>query len=64
MYHHDPENDKIVNMELLNAVHVSNWYASKLLGVPSFERLNDKSFEILGFEQREFEDNLQNFKYR
>ena len=62
MYHHTPAAEQIVNRELLNAVHISNCYSSKLLNIPFWGKFNKNSFDILNIDKYEFEEGLKNFK--
>ncbi|KDR94560.1 HD-like signal output (HDOD) domain, no enzymatic activity [Peptoclostridium litorale DSM 5388] len=62
MYHHVPSDERIVNRELLNAVHISSRYASILLGTPLLCKFDPNAFDVLNIDQYEFEEKLKGFK--
>lgn len=59
LYHHQPFDDRIINKELIWAVHLAQKYAWDLLKSPALSSFYPEVFEALGFTQAEFEQKLK-----
>ncbi len=59
MYHHNPTSGDIINKELVMAVHVAQFYASKSMGLEPEDDLSIEAFEVLGFKQERLEELLE-----
>lgn len=56
LFHHDPLNPKLINQELVKAVHVANYYAWKSINYRKYDNyLVEEVFESLGITKLEFE---------
>ncbi len=62
MYHHDPLNENIINKELVQVVHISNYYSWKIVDKEnSFEELNLKVLEELNIEKELLDSVIEEF---
>lgn len=56
MYHHNPTNKDVINKEMVMAVHVAQYYASRKLGMDPEDDLSIEAFEVLGINKEKLED--------
>ncbi|HAS73402.1 MAG TPA: hypothetical protein DCS67_04595, partial [Clostridiales bacterium UBA8960] len=62
LWHHDPLNDKIINKELIQAVHLANHYAWKAMKFTRYDNLlKDGVFEALGISKVDFQTFFERF---
>jgi HD-like signal output (HDOD) protein len=63
LFHHDPLNERIINKELVCAVHIAEYYSWKLLNYTQFSTgLMEESFNILNMKKENFEKALLEFE--
>lgn len=56
LYHHEPMNPKIINHELVKAVHIANHYAWKVVHYKKYDNVIDTAvFEAFDITQEQFE---------
>ncbi len=61
LYHHKPLDDKVVNKELVCAVHIANNYSCKLLNDSRHIDLQQDTFDYLGITQESCDNLLEEF---
>jgi hypothetical protein len=62
LYHHDPLNPKIINRELVLAMHIADYYAWKYVGVNEEEAtLFPEVFNALDIPKSIFDEFFENF---
>jgi len=62
LYHHDPLNAKIINKELVLAMHIADYYAWKYVGASEDEMtLYPEVFNALDIPKRFFDEFFENF---
>lgn len=58
MYHHDPFNQRIVNRQLVMAVHIAQKYAFDIIGCKYTNHFDTEVFAALSIDQQTFEEKL------
>jgi len=56
LYHHIPFDERIVNSELVIAVHIAQKYAWDIMKAPQMTRFFPEAFVKIGLKQSEFEE--------
>lgn len=64
LYHHNPFDERIVNSELVIAVHIAQKYASDMRKVPQLTRFLPETFLRIGLNRAEFEDKLSQVSWK
>lgn len=63
MYHHDPLNEHIINKELVQVVHIANYYSWKFVdGEANFEKLNLRVLEELNINSDLLDQVMKDFE--
>lgn len=55
LYHHNPFDPRIINTELVAAVHIAQKYAADTIKMPQLTEFYPKAFEIININEEEFE---------
>lgn len=63
LFHHNPLDSRIVNKELISAVHIAQKYAWDILRYPQLTEFYPEIFEEMGLDQHEFEDDLRDMAW-
>lgn len=61
LFHHHPMDEKVVNKEIVCAVHLALNYAWKLIGKDWSDGLDESVFDVLGISKIAFEESLSMF---
>lgn len=61
LYHHNPMDKKVINHELICAVHISLKYAKELLNIEFINEFDYSVFEVLKISKIDFEASLRDF---
>ncbi len=61
LFHHIPLDERVVNKELVCALHIADRYASEILKEKYLYVFNQQVFSYLNIEKQEFEKELSNF---
>lgn len=61
LFHHKPMDERIINKQLVQAVHLADKYASDFIGDKYTYDFDEGIFESLGFEKEKFEEGLKSF---
>jgi len=56
LYHHNPLDERIINKELVTAVHIASNYMLSYIQKKKTEHLMESAFSVLGIDQKIFED--------
>jgi len=65
LYHHSPQDERVINRELVHVVHLSNYFAWKVSGDKRFvDSLNIESFGYLGVDSQVVEDYFSSVEIR
>ena len=62
LYHHAPLNKKVMDKKLICAMHITDRYASVLLGEKMIDDFYQDAFSVLGISKTELERRLLSFK--
>lgn len=62
LYHHNPLDSKVINKELLCAVHIVTKYAAEMLGYQWTEGFDLCTFDFLNISKNDFEASIVEFK--
>ncbi|NLP33581.1 MAG: HDOD domain-containing protein [Clostridiales bacterium] len=61
LYHHNPQDPLIINKELVNCVHIAEYYAWKFIYDKNFSELEDGVFEQIEASKDDFENRLERY---
>jgi HD-like signal output (HDOD) protein/CheY-like chemotaxis protein len=61
LYHHNPLDEKVINKELVCAVHIVIKYATELLGYKWTEGFDSSAFDYLNISKNDFEAEILKF---
>lgn len=59
LYHHTPDDDKIINKELVSVVHISQNIAWRILGVNVEEKISELAMERIGITEKKLLEYLK-----
>lgn len=62
LYHHNPLDERVINKELVCAVHIVIKYAAMILGYQWIEGFNLSVFDFLNISKNDFETSILKFK--
>lgn len=62
LYHGAPNDERIINKDLVSIVHVAQHYASKIMGSTGFCRYEPEALRALGVDERLLEEKLVGIK--
>ena len=62
LYHHNPLDEKVINKEIVCAVHIISKYAMEMLGIEWTEDFDLSAFDFLNISKKDFEASLVEFK--
>lgn len=61
LYHHNPMDEKVVNREIVCAVHIVAKYTMEMLGYEWTDPFDERTFEFLNISKSDFEASLSEF---
>lgn len=61
LFHHSPMDERVINKEIVAAVHLAQYEAGRLLKEPAANSFNPKVLEVLKISLEDFEEKLEKF---
>ncbi len=61
LFHHNPLKEGVVNQKVASLTYISDFYASKFLGMKPYSPLNEEIFAVLETDRETIEDKIRKF---